>query len=122
LLFALSGAPREAFEKLGMPRITDIFEMTFNGNGIVRSDDITKDPRYGKNSPHTGMPAGHLPVVSYLAVPVFSPTGIVIGGLFFGHPKPAMFTKEHEILVESIASQAASFVRKCKALPGSAEA
>ena len=107
LLFALSGAPREAFEKLGMPRNTAIFEMTFNGRGIVRSDDITKDPRYGKNSPHKGMPAGHLPVVSYLAVPVFSHTGIVIGGLFFGHPKPAMFTKEHERLVESIASQAA---------------
>ena len=107
LLFAISGAPREAFEKLGMPRNTAIFEMTFNGLGVVRSDDITKDPRYGKNLPHKGMPAGHLPVVSYLAVPVFSPTGIVIGGLFFGHPKPAMFTKEHETLVESIANQAA---------------
>ena len=107
LLFAISGAPREAFEKLGMPRNTAIFETTFNGHGVLRSDDITKDPRYGKNSPHKGMPAGHLPVVSYLAVPVFSPTGVVIGGLFFGHPKPAMFTKEHEVLVESIASQAA---------------
>ena len=106
-MFALSGAPREAFEKLGMPRNTAIFDMTFNGQGVVRSDDITKDPRYGKNSPHKGMPAGHLPVVSYLAVPVFSPSGIVIGGLFFGHPKPAMFTKEHETLVESIANQAA---------------
>jgi len=107
LLYAISGAPREAFEKLGMPRKTAIFETTFNGHGILRSDDITTDPRYGKNSPHKGMPAGHLPVVSYLAVPVFSPAGIVIGGLFFGHPKPAMFTKEHEVLVESIASQAA---------------
>jgi len=107
LLYAISGAPREAFEKLGMPRNTAIFEMTFNGYGILRSDDITKDPRYGKNSPHKGMPAGHLPVVSYLAVPVFSPTGVVIGGLFFGHPKAAMFTKEHETLVESIANQAA---------------
>jgi PAS domain S-box-containing protein len=107
LLYAISGAPREAFEKLGMPRNTAIFETTFNGLGILRSDDITKDPRYGKNSPYKGMPAGHLPVVSYLAVPVFSPTGIVIGGLFFGHPKPAMFTEEHEKLVESIANQAA---------------
>jgi PAS domain S-box-containing protein len=107
LLYALSGTPSEAFEKLGMPRITAIFETTFNEYGIVRSDDITKDPRYGKNSLYKGMPLGHLPLVSYLAVPVFSPTGIVIGGLFFGHPKPAMFTKEHERLVESIASQAA---------------
>ena len=30
------------------------------------------DPRYGKNAPHYGMPDGHLPVRSYLAVPVIS--------------------------------------------------
>ena len=107
LLYTLSGAPREAFEKFGMPRNTAVFEMTFTGRGIVRSDDITKDPRYGKNSPHRGMPEGHLPVVSYLAVPVFSQTGIVIGGLFFGHPQPGVFREEHERLVEAIASQAA---------------
>jgi PAS domain S-box-containing protein len=107
LLYTLSGAPREAFEKFGMPRNTAVFEMTFNGRGILRSDDITKDPRYGKNAPHKGMPEGHLPVVSYLAVPVFSQTGVVIGGLFFGHPKPAMFKEEHALLVEAIASQAA---------------
>ena len=107
LLYTLSGAPKEAFEKFGMPRNTAVFEMTFNGRGILRSDDITKDPRYGKNAPHKGMPQGHLPVVSYLAVPVFSQTGIVIGGLFFGHSKPGMFKEEHEILVEAIANQAA---------------
>ena len=107
LLYTLSGAPREAFEKFGMPRNTAVFEMTFNGRGILRSDDITKDLRYGKNAPHSGMPKGHLPVVSYLAVPVFSQTGIVVGGLFFGHPKPAMFKEEHGVLVEAIASQAA---------------
>lgn len=105
-LFTLSGAPREAFEKFGMPRNTDVFRPTFTGQGIVRSDDITKDPRYGKNFPHHGMPKGHLPVVSYLAIPVISQTGIVIGGLFFGHPEPAMFKEEHELLVAAIASQA----------------
>ncbi|MNY00320.1 Sensor histidine kinase YycG [compost metagenome] len=73
----------------------------------MRSDDITKDPRYGHNSPHKGMPQGHLPVVSYLAVPVISKSGEVIGGLFFGHPKPAMFSVQHENLVLSIAAQAA---------------
>jgi signal transduction histidine kinase len=48
-----------------------------------------------------------LPVVSYLAVPVFSKSGLVIGGLFFGHPKPGMFREEHEKLVEAVAAQAA---------------
>lgn len=107
MLYALSGAPREAFEKFGMPRNTKVFDMTFSGTGVLRSDDITKDPRYGHNSPHKGMPKGHLPVVSYLAVPVTSKSGVVIGGLFFGHPEVGVFKQEHEILVMAIASQAA---------------
>jgi PAS domain S-box-containing protein len=107
MLYTLSGAPREAFEKYGMPRNTAVFHTTFAGEGVVRVDDITKDARYGKNAPHFGMPEGHLPVVSYLAVPVISRSGKVIGGLFFGHPEPGKFTQEHENLVVSIAAQAA---------------
>ncbi|QEM11884.1 PAS domain S-box protein [Mucilaginibacter rubeus] len=106
MLFTLSGAPREAFEKFGMPRNTAVFHPTFSGEGTVRVDDITKDPRYGKNAPHFGKPAGHLPVVSYLAVPVRGKSGEVIGGLFFGHEQPARFTKEHEQLVLAVAAQA----------------
>jgi len=113
-LYTLSGAPREAFEKFGMPRNTPLFDATFSGKGIVRSDDIRKHANYGKNSPHHGMPAGHLPVVSYLAVPVFSPKGIVIGGLFFGHPEPGKFTEDHELIVEAIASQAAIALENAK--------
>lgn len=107
MLYTLSGAPREAFEKFGMPRNTAVFHTTFSGKGIVRVDDITKDPRYGKMAPHYGMPKGHLPVVSYLAVPVVSLSGEVIGGLFFGHPSPGVFKHEHEDLVANVASQAA---------------
>ena len=105
MLYTLSGAPREAFDKFGMPRNTAIFHPTFSGEGVVRVDDITKDPRYGKNHPHHGMPAGHLPVVSYLAVPVISASGEVIGGLFFGHPEAGVFREEHEDIIVSIASQ-----------------
>jgi PAS domain S-box-containing protein len=107
MLFTLSGAERSAFESFGMPRNTAVFHPTFAGEEVLRSDDITKDPRYGKNAPHYGMPLGHLPVVSYLAVPVISQSGEVIGGLFFGHPEPARFTKDHEDLVVSVAAQAA---------------
>jgi PAS domain S-box-containing protein len=107
MLYTLSGAPISAFERFGMPRNTDVFHATFSGEGIVRVDDITKDPRYGNNHPHYGMPAGHLPLVSYLAVPVISRTGTVIGGLFFGHPDAGVFTEEHEVIVSAIASQAA---------------
>ena len=55
-----------------MPRATEIFGPTFRGEGVIRLDDVRKDPRFGKNAPYHGMPAGHLPVVSYLAVPVRS--------------------------------------------------
>jgi len=106
MLYTLAGAPREAFEKFGMPRNTAVFHPTFSGEGVVRVDDIKKDPRYGKMAPHFGMPKGHLPVTSYLAVPVFTGGGDVIGGLFFGHSEAGRFTVDHEDLVVSMASQA----------------
>jgi PAS domain S-box-containing protein len=86
LLYTLSGAPREAFERFGMPRNT-LFDPTFRGEGVVRCADITQDPRYGTMLPHRGMPKGHLPVRSYLAVPVVSRSGEVLGGLLLGHPE-----------------------------------
>lgn len=106
-LYALSGVPREAFSEFAMPRNTKVFAPTFAGMGIIRSDDITKDPRYGQNAPYKGMPEGHLPVRSYLAIPVVSRTGEVYGGLFFGHEKPGVFTERSERLVVGLAAQAA---------------
>ncbi|MCP1972915.1 ATP-binding protein [Bradyrhizobium elkanii] len=107
MLYTLSGAPLEAFSKFPMPRNTEVFAPTFNGEGIVRSDDITKDARYGKNPPRKGMPEGHLPVRSYLAVPVISRTGEVIGGLFFGHGKPGVFSERSERGLSGLAAEAA---------------
>ena len=60
----------EAFAKFPQPRATAVFAPTFRGEGAVRLDDVTQDPRYGKSPPYFGMPPGHLPVRSYLAVPV----------------------------------------------------
>jgi GAF domain-containing protein len=107
LLYTLSGAPREAFEKFGLPRNTAVFDHTFRGLGTVRSDDIRRDPRYGDSAPHYGMPKGHLPVVSYLAVPVISRSGEVHGGLFFGHEQAGVFTAQSEEIVEALAAHAA---------------
>ncbi|MBC8106874.1 MAG: PAS domain S-box protein [Anaerolineae bacterium] len=107
LLYSLSGAPREAFEKFGLPRNTPIFDTTFRGLGIFRSGDVTQDPRYGTMAPHHGMPNGHLPVRSYLAVPVISRSGDVIGGLFFGHPEQNVFTERTERVIQGMAAQAA---------------
>lgn len=107
MLYTLSGADRSQFDKFGMPRNTAVFHATFSGLSNVRVDDIKKDPRYGKSAPHFGMPRGHLPVTSYLAVPVKSKAGEVIGGLFYGHEKPGVFTEEAEQIVSGVASQAA---------------
>jgi PAS domain S-box-containing protein len=107
MLYTLSGAPRAAFEKFGHPRATPLFGPTFRGEGIIRLDDVRKDPRFGQWGPHHGMPPGHLPVVSYLAVPVAARSGEVIGGLFFGHPRVGVFTERTERLVAGVAAQAA---------------
>jgi len=107
MLYALSGAPQEAFARYPMPGNTAIFEPTFRGTGTIRLDDVTKDERYGKNPPYYGMPEGHLPVRSYMAVPVVSHNGTVHGGLFIGHPEAGRFTARHELLVSGLAGQAA---------------
>jgi PAS domain S-box-containing protein len=107
LLSTLSGAPEEAFKNFGMPRNTEVFGPTFRGEGTVRVADIRQDSRYGHNPPHHGIPAGHPPVRSYLAVPVISRSTEVIGGLFFGHSKAGVFTERAERLIEGVAKQAA---------------
>lgn len=107
MLYTLSGAPRDAFSRFPMPRNTAIFGPTFAGTGVVRLADVTQDPRFGHNAPYHGMPPGHLPVRSYLAVPVRSRTGKVHGGLFLGHPQPDVFMERHERLAVGVAAWAA---------------
>jgi PAS domain S-box-containing protein len=106
MLYSLSGAPKEAFDGFPQPRATAVFAPTFHGEGVVRLDDVTQDPRYGRNPPYHGMPKGHLPVRSYLAVPVKSPSDEVLGGLFFGHSRAGVFTAQHEQLAIGIAAWA----------------
>ena len=103
-LFSLVGAPQEAFTRFGLPRPTALFAPTFKAEGIVRSDDVTRDPRYGS---HGGMPPGHVPVRSYLAVAVVSRSGERLGALLFGHPDPGVFSPRAERLVVGLAGQAA---------------
>ena len=108
----LSGIRRDAFENFPMPGDVPVFAQTFRGEGLVRSDDITQDTRFVNNVPFHGEPAGHPteghPIIrSYLAVPVVSRTGEVLGGLFFGHSNPGIFTEEAARIAAGIAAQAA---------------
>lgn len=107
VLYTLSGQDREAFANSPLPRNTPLFGPTFRGEGMIRIADVRTDPRYGQVSPYYGMPPGHPPVRSYLAAPVISRSGEVIGGLFFGHPEPNVFTDRAERLAKGLAAQAA---------------
>jgi len=107
MLYSISGVPAEHFKQFTLPRNTGVFSPTFRGEGPVRSDDILADPRYGHNQPYQGLPKGHLPVRSYLAVPVKRSNGEVLGGLFFGHPECGRFTEHHVRLAQTISLHAA---------------
>jgi signal transduction histidine kinase/DNA-binding response OmpR family regulator len=111
LLYTLSGAPPEAFARFPVPRATPLFGPTFRGEGVIRLDDVRQDPRYGKMGKQ---PEGHLPVVSYLAVPVVGKGGAVLGGLFFGHGEPARFTEVHERIACGLAAHAAAALEKAR--------
>ena len=106
-LCATSGALREALAQSPMAGELDLVGSTFRGGGVVRLDDLRQDPRYDRNAPFCGMLPGHLPLASYLAVPVVSRSGAVLGGLFFGHPAPGVFTERTERLVVGLAAMAA---------------
>jgi serine phosphatase RsbU (regulator of sigma subunit) len=114
MLYTIAGVPRSAFERFPMPRNTAVFDPTFQGDGVVRSDDITADPRYGRNAPYHGMPEGHLPVRSYLAVPVKARDGEVLGGLFFGHEAVGVFDEDAERLVTAISALAALAIENAR--------
>ncbi|HZU26708.1 MAG TPA: ATP-binding protein, partial [Bryobacteraceae bacterium] len=106
-LYTLTGADRAEFDRIGLPRNTPLFAPTFAGTAVVRCDDVYQHPHFGKNPPHNGMPEGHLPCRSYLAVPVMSRSREVLGGLFFAHSEIGVFTERAERVAVAIASTAA---------------
>jgi len=102
-----SGVLPEGFAGVAIGHDSDVFGTTTRGERILRSDDVTQDPRFDQNSPYPRMPQENLPVRSYLAAPVIARSGEVLGGLFFGHSMPAKFTESHEAMIKGIAAQAA---------------
>lgn len=114
--YALSGRSRGTFSGSGIPNNTEIFEPAFRSEGVLRSDDLTKDPRYGHNPPDFGIPADHPPVRSYLAAPVISRSREILGGLVFGHSEAGKFSEHHEVLLRGIAAQAAIAIDNAKLL------
>jgi PAS domain S-box-containing protein len=105
-LYTFEGIYKKTFNNFPLPQNADLFDKggSFESQRI---DDVNRNPLYDKSSPFYGIPASQLPVASYLAVPVLSNSGKVIGSLYFAHGQPGIFTERHQRIVEGIASQAA---------------
>jgi signal transduction histidine kinase/CheY-like chemotaxis protein len=102
----VSGAPPATFVDFPLSQDVEAVGSPFLGV-VSRSDDLACDPRYGPNLPFKQMPPGLLPARSYLAAPVRSGAGDLLGGLFFGHPNPGVFHARDERLIAGLAAHAA---------------
>jgi len=107
-LYTVSGGSPAGFEAFGEAGPNGLFGpgLAVRQAGLVRSDDVTHDPRF-RDTPPFGLPTGHPAVRSYLAVPVVGHSGELLGTMFFGHPEPAVFSERTERIVRGIAAQAA---------------
>ena len=106
VLSSFSGQRRETFDRFPLPRTRTQLKEEFGVDGMIRSDDVIRDPRYRAPTPHTGV-AEQSSVRSYLAVPIVSRSGQVMGGMFLGHTEPGMFGERAAQVVQGVASQAA---------------
>jgi signal transduction histidine kinase/CheY-like chemotaxis protein len=121
------GAPPEAFVDFPLAQEAGALGSPFQGP-VSRSDDLARDERFGHNLPFKQMPPGRAAARSYLAAPVRSGTGALLGGLFFGHPNPGVFKERDERLLVGLAAHAgiaadnAHLYREAQEARGAAEA
>ncbi len=101
-----SGAPREALAQLPMPHHDPLLPPTQTEKEIIRIDDVLHDPRSPQPKSRRTAHRPATPIRSYLAIPVISRSGEVLGGLLFGHPSPGVFTERAQQLLAGIAAEA----------------
>lgn len=99
----LPGVSTNLFDALRRIAGASLFAPTFNGEEPVRIDDLAADCRFGIEGRDTGAAP---PLRSYLAVPVKTASGDVLGGLFFGHAEPGIFTAHEQQLAGGLAATA----------------
>ena len=104
-LSATAGAAREAFDRLRL-NSSGLFGASFDNNDLLRVDDVRKDSRFTVAVPAPDAPK-LLPLRSYLAAPVMSRSGQILGGLFFGHSEIGVFTGHAERHAQGLAAHAA---------------
>jgi len=94
--------------------VENLFSSEVFADSILRSGDIGRSSRFAGKSPFSGTPFGHLPVRSYLAVPLHNAEGRHIGGMLFGHPEPDIFSAYNEQQVVTIAAQACAAMENAR--------
>ncbi len=101
-LYTLSGQPPPAYGNLKRAQGAALFGPSLRGTGITRCDDLLRHPDClpALDQRHASQ------LRSYLAAPVTSRDGNVIGTLLFGHPEPHMFDARTERIIGGIAAQA----------------
>lgn len=83
------------------------FTDEFRQIGVIRSGDVQNDPGRTPDEAYWQIPFDHWRVASYLAAPVVSRAGKVVGGLFLGHEEKDFFSVRHKRLIAGLAAQAA---------------
>jgi two-component sensor histidine kinase len=78
----------------------------FDAQQAIRCHDLRTDPHLARGA-FLGLAPGDVSIASYLAVPVISRSGEIVGGLFFGHRRPDVFSDAAERIAVGIAGQAA---------------
>ena len=109
-LYALAGPAAKEFSSFPAQDKAPLFDPVFRVERTIRCDDLLQDSRHATTVPFRGLPPEHPTMRSYLAVPVVSRRGEVLGGLFFGHSEPGIFDERDERIIESIAAQAATAI------------
>ena len=108
LQWATSGVQRGQLDKLGVTRKSGAYAPIFDGKGPIRIPDVTKDPRFARGALDRGVAETAVPMKSYLAVPVVTHSGAVLGGLFFGHAQADELSEQDLSIATQIATHAAT--------------
>jgi len=108
LQWATCGVERTQLDKLGVTRRSGAYAPILDGKGPIRIADVTQDPRFTRSALDRGVGEAAVPMKSYLAVPVVTRAGAVIGGLFFGHAEADQLSDEDLGIATQIATHAAT--------------
>lgn len=106
-LYSVSGSHQNKFLQFYSTKITSVFTPLLYTEQIIRVNDTESDIENGIASVLQSQGITSHPFRSYMVMPVISKNGELFGGMFFGHSNINVFSDRAEILVESIALQAA---------------